>query len=573
MKGSRRGLAIGLVVASAAAAWGLLPPRPLATPPAAWVPARPTVRGAYHVHTARSDGSGTWQHAAEAAARAGLDFIIFTDHGNGTERREPPRYHAGVLCLDGVEISTWAGHYVAITAEAVPAPYPLAGEPEAVVEDVRRYLGPAVVGVVAHPDSRREALRWREWDVPFDGLEWLNADSEWRDEGIRLARALFTYPLRPVETLAAMIGRPSATLERWEALTAVRSVVALAGHDAHARLGLGGGDPYGGPALLRVPSYEASFRAFSNHVMLERPLTGDAAVDARLLVAALGRGAAYTTIDGLAPPGPFAFEAEAGLARAGPGERLRAPFAEISLRARTAAPTGSRMVLWRGGEAVAESTSGEMVARVRASGAYRIEVYVPRDAERRIPWLLSNPIYVDTDDRYEPTSASTFVPRTSARSGALDDPSAWAVEHSADSRLALEPAGTGGDGRAVRLRYALGGGTPAGQYVALRLPVPADLASWSHLRVTATSDTPVRVWVQLRRRAGRAGERWGRSVAVMPTGDAAWLPLTRFRPIGTVSTPTPPLDAIDDLLIVVDTVNTAPGTAGAITVRDVELGR
>lgn len=59
----------------------------------------------------------------------------------------------------------------------------------------------------------------------------------------------------------------------------------------------------------------------------------------------------------------------------------------------------------------------------------------------------------------------------------------------------------------------------------------------------------------------------------MPTGDAAWLPLTRFRPIGTVSTPTPPLDAIDDLLIVVDTVNTAPGTAGAITVRDVELGR
>ena len=54
-------------------------------------PGRPPVRGALHVHTRLSDGSGTAAQVAAAAAGAGLQFVILTDHGDGLRRPEPPQ--------------------------------------------------------------------------------------------------------------------------------------------------------------------------------------------------------------------------------------------------------------------------------------------------------------------------------------------------------------------------------------------------------------------------------------------------------------------------------------------------
>ena len=62
----------------------LLPHRTVAAVPADFAIAWPVVRGAYHVHSSRSDGTGTVDEIAAAAARAGLQFVIITDHGNGT---------------------------------------------------------------------------------------------------------------------------------------------------------------------------------------------------------------------------------------------------------------------------------------------------------------------------------------------------------------------------------------------------------------------------------------------------------------------------------------------------------
>ena len=85
-----------------------------------------TIPGIIHVHTNRSDGRGTPDDIAAAAARAGLKFVVFTDHGDGTRTPDPPAYRSGVLCLDAVEISTTGGHYLALDMPA--APYPLGGE-------------------------------------------------------------------------------------------------------------------------------------------------------------------------------------------------------------------------------------------------------------------------------------------------------------------------------------------------------------------------------------------------------------------------------------------------------------
>ena len=60
------------------------------------------VRGTVHVHTLRSDGSGTVDDVAAAAGRAGLDFVIISDHGDATRTPLAPAYRHGVLCIDAV---------------------------------------------------------------------------------------------------------------------------------------------------------------------------------------------------------------------------------------------------------------------------------------------------------------------------------------------------------------------------------------------------------------------------------------------------------------------------------------
>jgi len=78
-------------------------------PPSGGVPA---VRGVVHVHTNRSDGTGSIDDVIRAAATAGLKFVIVTDHGDATRAPDLPDYRDGVLYIDAVEISTRDGHLV-----------------------------------------------------------------------------------------------------------------------------------------------------------------------------------------------------------------------------------------------------------------------------------------------------------------------------------------------------------------------------------------------------------------------------------------------------------------------------
>ena len=111
--------------------------------------------GAVHVHTTNSDGSGTPDEVAAAAARAGLSFVVLTDHGDATRAADSPRYRSGVLVIDAVEVSTAAG--TSSPSDLPRAPYPLRGEPDDVLEDLAR-LG--AMSIVAHPTSLKNDLRW-----------------------------------------------------------------------------------------------------------------------------------------------------------------------------------------------------------------------------------------------------------------------------------------------------------------------------------------------------------------------------------------------------------------------------
>jgi hypothetical protein len=83
-----------------------------------------------------------------------------------------------------------------------------------------------------------------------------------------------------------------------------------------------------------------------------------------------------------------------------------------------------------------------------------------------------------------------------------------------------------------------------------------------------SASAPMRIWVQLRAPVGNT-ERWGRTVYVDPESRLVDLPLSSFTAIGATSSPRAPLDRVDSLLVVVDTLNTLPGSKGSATISEV----
>jgi hypothetical protein len=562
----RRGVfkIIGLVAAALAlAVIAALPPASQSTPAA---PAGRTVRGAYHIHSDRSDGSGTLDVIAAAASRADLQFVIVTDHGDGTRVPDAPAYRHGVLVIDAVELNTTGGHYAALGLPATP--YPLAGTPADVIDDVHRLGG---FGIAAHPGSPRPSLSWQDWNADFDGLEWLNADSEWRDElWGALGRTLVTYLFRGPETLASLLDRPGSVMVQWDAAGLQRRVVGLAGADAHARLGFRQRtDPDMTAVHVPLPGYEVSFRAFSNHVELERPLSGDATADAASVLDSIHAGRVFTVIDGLASPGDFTFVGVSGTTTAAMGRELPLDGPAAMVRAHIVAPPQTAMTLLRDGKPVRTVQSSDLEADVTGQpGVYRIEATIAGGPGRPpIPWIVSNPIYVGISHSV-PVPATMSIPD-------YQQVTAVALERveveMGQGCVSVAAVGQGSAAPEINWRYALAPGPASGQFAALRIPV-SGLGEFTWVRARVVADRPIRAWMQLRAPVGNV-ERWGSTFYADSEERLIELPLNDFAPIGPLPSARAPLDKVDSILFVVDTLNTFPGKGGTLRVLSVELAR
>jgi hypothetical protein len=546
----------------------LLPPGAATSTAPSWTAKWPVAKGAYHIHSSRSDGTGSVDEIAAAAARAGLQFVVITDHGDGTRPPDPPLYRSGVLCLDGVEVSTTHGHYVALGLPQLP--YRLGGHPRAVIADVKRFGG---FGFAAHPDSRKPALRWTDWTLPVDGLEWLNGDSEWRDESwTSLARALLTYRFRPPETLVTLIDRPVEMLSRWHQLARVRRVTGIAAADAHARLGFREtSEPYTDRVIARLPSYDASFRAFSNLVILDAPLSGDAVRDAASVLTAIREGRLYTAIDGLATRGALQVEALGGSAAARPGEYLQSAE-PVVIAASIAAPSGTSLVVLRDGQAIFESATNEAQVDVGSSpAAYHVEARLRGGTGRPpVPWLLSNPIYVNLQPEHAALASRQPAEPTERTVMPTQDVS---TESSTDSTSLAAPTVSNTGVRGIAWRLALADGGDGSQFAAISLPSGSSLSAHTGLQIRARADRPMRISAQLRVPESHGLRRWSNSFVVGPDLQTAELKFADFLPVGESSAEPPPLKDIDRVLLVVDTVNALPGTAATVSISNVWLTR
>jgi hypothetical protein len=532
----------------------VLPPPPASIDISAWRDlAAVTAAGAYHIHTTRSDGAGDRATVASAARRAGLQFVIITDHGDGTRPTDPPEYIDGVLCLDGVEISTDDGHYVALDMRR--AAYPLGGAGDAVIEDVRRFGG---FGVVAHPDSPKTGLEWTDSYDGIDGIEWLNADSEWRKESRgNLIRAGAAYPFRPGPALATLFDRPS-TLDRWDRLTTERPVVALAAVDAHGGVHQSAAEGQEGErGLPGIPSYEASFKTITNRVVLDAPLSGDAPSDARAIYAAIRAGRVFSTVNAVASPAllDFHLESSAGLVPMG---SLAAAPDSATFVARAPMPEGSTMILLRDGREVDRSGADTLRVQSAGRGAYRIEIHAPgAPGHPPVPWVVSNPIYVGITPR------RVVVPLATVAAEGTAAPFPWRIEKDPTSSATLRTTAHNAE-----LQYTLGPGRRASQYVALAADV--QLESRNMIRLGLEGDRQMRVSVQLR---DGEGARWGRSFYVDPQGTTITARPADMRPIGQDAPAVFDAQRIRSLLLVIDLTNAVPAQSGTLRVLNSEVVR
>ena len=546
-------------------------PRRLTLPPAA----DGTLQGVIHVHTNRSDGLSGPDEIAAAAARAGLKFIVFTDHGDATRRPDAPSYRSGVLCLDGVEISTSGGHYIAIDMPA--APYPLGGEARDVVEDVHRLGG---FGIVAHPDSPKTELRWRDWAAPFDGIEMVNPDSSWRvwaeqpgwRPKLKLFESIVDYPFRPEETIAGLLHERQDLPMHWAAVAQRRRVVSLAGSDAHAKLALRSGDPGESRLVLPWPGYEASLRVLSVHVRPERALTGNAGDDAALVIQAIRAGHVYTAIDGVATPASLEVTASNASGTASGGDQLAAGT-PVTLRVKTNAPASFTTEVLDGTTVV----SGDhhepefSVALPGTPAAYWVSV---RSTGRtpELSWARSNPIYVRGAT---PLVRPAPPPPAKASQPIFDGSSvaSWRVEHDSTSVAAVDLAPIYG-GAELRYRYGLSGIITPPPFAALIYDTPAGVAPNDRLSLSIRSEHPMRVSVQLRATAdGGAVERWERTIYISPTMEDRVVYFDDMSPIAMTKTAKPAPDRVRSLMFVVDPVNTKRESSGRVWLKNVAFQR
>jgi hypothetical protein len=429
------------------------------------------------------------------------------------------------------------------------SPYPLGGSGESVVEDVRRLGG---FGVAAHPDSPKPALRWTSTARP-DALEWISLDSEWRDETrAQLFRAGAGYLLRKGPGLAMILDRPVTLDARWPALLAQGPSVALAAADAHGGVGRRYEDT--GRTLagsVGIPGYEASFRAFSNRVILPRPLIGDAAVDARAIYAAIRGGSVFSAVDAQAAPALMQYTVETGFQKAEMGAVLPED-SDATLIVRAPAPADAEISIVRNGRTMKSNRGPELRYVVTGGkGAYRAEILIPGGPGLPpVPWVVSNPIYFSGEGgSITPPTAPALRPPVAGTIA----PFPWRIEKDAASSARLRIGATD-----ATLEYRLADGDRNSQFVALATDLRAPLPS--AIELSLAGDRPMRVWVQLR---AADGSRWGRTYYVDPAGNTIDVPIASLAPLGkTLGSLRNP----ESLLVVVDLTNAQPGRAGRLRV-------
>ncbi|MFZ0545702.1 MAG: CehA/McbA family metallohydrolase [Candidatus Promineifilaceae bacterium] len=351
------------------------------------------IAGNMHMHTPYSDGEKYHAEIAADAIKAGLDFIIVTDHNiwvDGVEGYYEDE-NGRVLLLVGEEVHDMrrqpqANHFLAYGANCELAPY--AADPQRLINETVAAGG---IGFLAHPNDPEAAilgenglpLRWQNWDVTgFTGLEIWNYMSSFKGvlgtNKIQMVRAAFNPENHVVEP-------DKETLDKWdELLSRGKKISAVGNSDAH------GTTFHLGPLSRVIFPYEFLFRAVNTHVLLREELDGELDHDKKLILEAIAKGNGWVGYDMAHPTSGFRFTGQS-LTKGILGDEIKLD-AGATLQVR--APAKCHIRLIHCGETIAEISNATNLTHIPIDpGAYRVECRISYNGRER-GWIYSNPIYL-----------------------------------------------------------------------------------------------------------------------------------------------------------------------------------
>jgi hypothetical protein len=345
-------------------------------------------QGVMHVHSFLGGHSkGGFEEIIAAAKSNQLSFVVMTEHTSGnfnTASMTLKGNHAGVLFVNGNEVSAANADRLLI----VPGDETNVAEPRATGDLIAKNRSRGSLAFVAYPQE------FKSWDDAFDGIEVYNVytNTQAINPLVMFFDGVWSYRSYADLLFAHFYRRPDASLRKWDDLVNnERRLVAVAGNDAHANVGITVQDSSGQPWLgIQLDPYERSFRLVRVHVLIPEGET----LGPETLVKALASGHCFIGFDLFGDTSGFSFTASNGTETRIQGDEIPL-INEVRLQVRT--PVAARAVMFKNGNRIEEKSGGKLQEfLVREKGSYRVEVYLSQlpSPVRDQPWIISNPIYV-----------------------------------------------------------------------------------------------------------------------------------------------------------------------------------
>jgi len=513
-------------------------------------------KGVFHVHSTFSDGKGDLEEITAAAAAVDIDFVVLTDHGEpNLESAAATQWVNHVLVVGGSELSLEGGH---LSAGGFSAPtYRFPPEPQEAIDEVNRDHG---ISFLAHPFYG--AIPWTDWNVEDQtGIELINAHTA--ASRPRLGRLVLIprFFVRPEFALLTTLEYPKVGVASWERMNRTGRYSGIFALDAHSRLSVGFG------RYVSLPTYSQMFSLLNVYVKHGEVLGDDADIAAASIVASIRAGSFFNCIEAIAPANGFDAFVESDI-----GERIEMGGLSTSHSGRLLIQLPfdftTDVVVTRNGDTFREfprNNHPNLVVPISDAGVYRVEVFARVSTFDHLPWIMSNPFFLDT------VKVRKAPPVPVARQELASSPAFFHNENHPSSVGSFVEEESGNEEPAIGLRYALPEKPETRDYfVAMANREPRSFVGFEGLTLRARSDERARFWLMFRTEIDGAEIWYRHSFAADHEWSTVSIPFENFRVHQGEVRPSD-LEFVTSLFISIDNQIAYPGASGTLFIKDFGL--
>ncbi len=364
-------------------------------------------KGVFNVRSSRTDGYSKPEEIIEVAKTSDLDFLILTDSETREDDSSFSGYSGRLIVFDALE-TRYLDSRVVVLSKKKRSEFPQNSiEKNLYLTDLLSQKSVNNFSEIAILLQPQQTIKNFPSPLPpgLGGLEVLNSKSTssnaWAESKLKVLWSVISYPFNVQYSFSRLFEAPEQDLEIFDRTATMKRVYMWAGLDATARaLPLAN-------YLIEFPSYEKSFGLMSNRVLLNSELTGNFEKDSDKLLEAFSKGNFYTSVDSIGDPKGFSFSAKTNSNQFLMGSEIKlSKDLSLEINLPKAPEHFFEMILYRNGQQLVTSNKNTISYPVSETGTYRVTVRVAvpfplPDGIKWIPWIYSNPIWVNSDQELQ----------------------------------------------------------------------------------------------------------------------------------------------------------------------------